>query len=83
MRRLRLSGLGPKRYRHTRIVPDARVAHDLIQRNLTRAVSDELWHSDTEHMPQIDGSATRDTGGDTAVAVALCRALCIRPSGLP
>jgi putative transposase len=56
MRRERLSGLVPKRYRRTTIrVPGVRVADDLVDRNFTASAPNRLWCADIKYLRTWQG----------------------------
>jgi putative transposase len=56
MRRERLSGLVPKRYRRTTIcVPGVRVADDLVERHFVPAAPNRLWCADIKYVRTWQG----------------------------
>jgi len=56
MRRGRLSGLVPKRFRRTTIrVPGVRVADDLVERNFVPAAPTRLWCADIKYVRSWQG----------------------------
>jgi putative transposase len=56
MRRERLSGLVPKRFRRTTIrVPGVRVADDLVERNFLPAAPNRLWCADIKYVRTWQG----------------------------
>jgi putative transposase len=56
MRAVRLSGLVPKRYRHTTIrVPGVRVADDLVERDFDPNGPNQLWVADVKYVRSWQG----------------------------
>ncbi len=56
MRRERISGLVPKRYRRTTVrVPGVRVADDLVERNFVPAAPNRLWVADIKYVRTWQG----------------------------